>query len=578
MIASKIEKATGNSKLEEQLNRYMTFEMVSDVDPENIPIMNSMLESINYMNEKEGETLISYLPLYIYTDWVKAQEIKNKAKQPRKNKEKSTAQVRETKECSTIEIEPAYAQYIYTNDSFASIARDEECFMHEWIGNYWKKLNKLGGQKLALGWIEKNHPDKATAKNASSCYDTARIGLLNKRQFPEKRDDEIFIPLKNKWLMINDQGTIHIVEPSKDVGITHQINATLVMTPNIATDDFGNLITLKLSKYCGIDDFGNQINIEYQPKPLPDKSLFKTFLDTSIPNKMTQDILQEYVGYTLLPDTRYQKALVCVGKGSNGKGIFFDVVSNLHENVASVVLEKLGDFGLSQIPDASLVCVAETPKKGINEEMLKQLISGDRVVIEIKKKNQFTYKPFAKWLISCNSFPRIQDETDGVWRRLIIVNWEKQFLDSDKINNLDKKIIATEMGLVLDWALIGLKRLLSRGENGDFIISDHIKYIKSQEKEKSNNVIPFIENTYLEKCTTATTKKDDIFKKYQAHCINRGVMPYGDVEFWKRVGYYYQDGLIVERKRDGGERKFFINLSFNQNMNDDESDNPFEKK
>ncbi|EMV5798061.1 hypothetical protein AACM93_000563 [Escherichia coli] len=584
MITEKLENAIAlaNTKVENQLDQYITFGNVHDVDPQNIPAINEILKAMNFKNEKDGEPLVDYISMSIYENWLKAQAKKEKAKTQNKNGKQAKAETKEPKPTAEpkkdtpTELEPIFARQMYANENFASIARDEECFMYEWLNNYWKRLSKVDGQRTALAWLEKNYPEKATAKNALGCYDTARIGLLNKRHFPARKQDELFIPLRNKWLLMNNQGEIKIVEPSRKVGITHQINATLKMPTKSITDDQGNTHIVEQSANTCTDDFGNTSNLSYQPKPLPETSLFKKFLDTSMPNKITQDLLQEYVGYTLLPDTRYQKALVCVGKGSNGKGVFFEVVSHLHENVASVVLEKLNDFGLSQIPDASLVCVAETPKKGINEEMLKQLISGDKVVIDIKKKNQFTYKPFAKWLISCNAFPRIQDETDGVWRRLIIVHWDKQFLESEKINNLEKKIVSDEMGLVLDWALIGLQRLLARGDNGDFIIPEHLKAIKEKEKEKSNNVIPFIDNTYLVQSTTATTKKDDIFKRYQAYCIDKGIMPYGVVEFWKRVGYYYKDGLKEERKRDGGERKLFINLVFKPDMDEDECDNPYE--
>ncbi|WP_423197995.1 phage/plasmid primase, P4 family [Cupriavidus sp. H19C3] len=572
-----------NLRKDDDLEKYLSFGAgaIDEIAAENIPYINEYLQGVNYAKEQDGEDLIAYIDeSYIHQKLNKKTEITSEEEPKKDKKQKAKSQEVKIKANEITEIEPLYAQHVYKDSNYASIAREEECFMHNWVGNHWKRLSKLEGQQSALKWLEEKHPDKATAKNAYGCFETAKLGLLNKRSFPEQSKDLIFIPLIDYWLMINKEGTAYIMKPNKSIGLTHQINVKIGDLKKEIVDDLGNIVQVKESLEDGVDEFGKSFPrmIEYHPKSLPENSLWKKFLDSSQPNIENQNVLQEYTGYTLLNDTRYQKGMVHVGDGSNGKGVYAEVIANLHKNVISILMEKLSNFGLSQLPDASLAVVAESPKKGINEEMLKQLISGDRVVIEIKRLSQFTLKPFAKWVICCNSFPRIQDETDGVWRRLIIMPWEKQFKEANKILNLEKRIVEEEMGIVLDWALTGLQRLLKRGENGDFIIPEHLQVLKSKEKQKSNNVIPFIENTYLVKCSEAFTKKDDIFKRYQAYCLDKGILPYGNSEFWKRVGLYFKEGLFEKKKTDCGERKYYINLVFKPNMecDEEEGDNPFE--
>ena len=93
-------------------------------------------------------------------------------------------------------------------------------------------------------------------------------------------------------------------------------------------------------------------------------------------------------------------------------------------------------------------------------------------------------------------------------------------------------------------------------------------------------MIPFVENAYLVKTEDAYTKKDDIFKRYQAYCLNKGILPYGVSEFWKRIGLYFKNGLFEKKKTDCGERKYFVNLAFKPVMEgeEDECDNPFEEQ
>lgn len=433
-------------------------------------------------------------------------------------------------------VEPFYTKAMDSNIDYCVAEYNENLVHHVWSKTYWQSLSTKRTEALAFQWLKTHVSNRATAKLAKSCVDTSALSLLTTRTLPSK-SDKIIIPLENCWLEIDDKtNQIKAVEPNRNVGITHLIKASVDFTKD---------------------------QIYYPQAPGAD-SLFMRLLVSSLPDQDSRDLLQEFFGSSLIPDTRYQKALVMEGKGSNGKGVIAKILAALHHIVATVKLDKLNGFGLSELPNASLVTVAETPKKSIDEEMLKQLISGDLVVIDIKNKSQFSCAPFAKWLISCNQFPKITDETDGVWRRLMIMKFTQQFLESDKIQNLDQKIINNELHIVLDWALIGLQRLLARGENGDFKIPDSIKNNTESEKANSNNVIPFIDDTYLE-YGSVPILKDKIYERYIKYCENHYVNPYGEVQFWKRINQKFPD-IIVTNKRELEGRKRYVNLRFNLDL------------
>jgi putative DNA primase/helicase len=445
-------------------------------------------------------------------------------------------------------IEPIYASYMSSNINIAVAEKNENLNFYNWTGNYWKSMTVTRAQADALTWLERLYADQATGYLARSCTTTAALSLLNKRPMPAKGDD-IIIPLKDRWLIVSELGEITDIAPDKSFGITHQINATLGTKSDKPT--------------------------KYIPKELPEESMFSKFLNSSLPNIEDQKVLQEYTGMCLLPDTRYQRALILEGPGGNGKGAFTEIISAMHENVAAVNLEKISGFGLSELPDASLVVVSETPSKGVDEEQFKQLVSGDKVVIDIKGKSQYSYRPFAKWIVCCNKFPLIKDESDGIWRRLIIIKFMTKFKGESKIMNLSKKIIDNEMLLVLDWALLGLQRLLARGENGDFVLPEHIKQYTEIEKTNSNNVASFINDSYLAQCVEPHYKKEDIYGEYVKYCNGRAIMPFGDVQFWKRINQKFPD-LVVTQKREAQGRKYYVNLFFDYTLGkDDEGDNPF---
>ena len=52
-------------------------------------------------------------------------------------------------------------------------------------------------------------------------------------------------------------------------------------------------------------------------------------------------------------------------------------------------------------------------------------------------------------------------------------------------------------------------------------------------------------------------------------------MPFGDVQFWKRINQKFPD-LVVTQKREAQGRKYYVNLFFDYTLGkDDEGDNPF---
>lgn len=507
---------------------------------------------VNSIEEANGNKKLGFRKMNKKTD-EKSDVVPSKAKSEKKNQEPAQSSMAVANEKAAINdikrkvkqaslqngekesVEPVYAVTMKCDENICVAEQNEDLIFYKWVGNHWKSLTKKRSEANALAWLEKEYPTRATSKLASSCASTAATSLLNTRTIPPK-DKRIIIPCINRWLIVDEKGNIENIAPDRSVGMTHQINATIGTLDKV-----------------------------YLPGQLPVETYFYKLLNTSIPNMADQALLQEWVGSTLLPDTRYQKAMVMEGNGSNGKGVVTEVVAALHENVAAVNLEKIDGFGLSELPNASLVVVSETPKKGINEESLKQLIAGDRVVIDIKQRSQFTCKPFAKWLISCNAFPKISDESDGVWRRLIIMKFMNKFSGQEKDTKLAEKIIANEMLHVLEWALIGLKRLLERGENGDFELPDHIKLNTEVEKINSNNVAAFVDDMYVSYSSKPTMRKDAIFEKYLSYCESRSLIPFGDVQFWKRMTQRFPAMEVIQKREIDGKKRY-VNLNFDLSL------------
>lgn len=447
-------------------------------------------------------------------------------KQPAKKSEGSAVPT------AFVPAESVYAKVISNHPDFAISERDENVSMYHWEGNYWKELTKHEAVKHAFQWLKQKAKEVASARMAREAHSTA---LLDGKPLPEQTKETI-IPLENCWIKVGDTGELAVIKPAREMGITYKIKAKL-----------------------------NTKGTVYKPKTLPASSRFHKFLETSLPKQDVRDFVQEYCAYTLLPDTRFQIASMWLGKGMNGKSILLNIISALHNKVAAIRLDSLDDFGIYPLLNASLAVSAETPKKGINEQILKACITSDSISMEGKNKNEFRYQPTAKWIMNANSFPKITDESDGVWRRLMIVEWDVQVSKENQVKNLDNLIIEQELHLVVDWCLEGLQRLLKRG---DFLIPESVIRAGKREQEVSNTVAQFTDAHFVEEDTQCGLTKDYILQTYIDYCKVQNYMPLGNVEFWKRIRLQFPK--LIEKKKNivnddkkTAVRKNFVNLRFN---------------
>lgn len=446
-----------------------------------------------------------------------------------------------SKRDKTESVEYLFTQSFINNKDYTAFKESEtEASLYQWTGNYWSRIEMFNAQKIALDWIKNNTArENYSDRKAKECIKTLTVAMPEVVKELDKKT--IIIPLSNYWLKVDENNEIIYFEPTKDVKITYCLNL--------------NANSNKL------------IDGKYVPsKELKPDSKWKKFLDSSIPNKDVQKTLQEYIGYTLIPNVDLQVALFCEGEGSNGKGVFFEVVSALHqrEKVKSINMERLDGFGLTPLIDASLILVPECGRS-INEEMFKSIIAGDPIAVNRKNRDEITIKPTAKWLVSCNQLPTIKDQTDGTSRRMICVEWTKQFKKEDKIVGLANQIIEEELEDVLDWALNGLLELLKRDKREIFIAKD-IEDKKNKHLYETDSIAQWMEHCGLgHSKNNEYTEKSAIYEAYVKFCEANYIQKRGDVNFWKEINRNFKNIDTIQPKINlDGKRVAIrkVNLSF----------------
>ena len=71
--------------------------------------------------------------------------------------------------------------------------------------------------------------------------------------------------------------------------------------------------------------------------------LFMKYLDRVLPDKQSQNILFEYLGYIFTNDMKLEKVLILYGPGSNGKSVLFEIISALfgRDNISHFSMESI---------------------------------------------------------------------------------------------------------------------------------------------------------------------------------------------------------------------------------------------
>lgn len=381
-----------------------------------------------------------------------------------------------------------YANCLVQSGGYAS----DKSLLYRWTGTHWCPLDEDAAKRDAYHWIVARETDFASDENARKAI---RAAMLFLARVPDM-STEVVIPCTNGYVHLDDDRFV-LREADPALGLQHVLSC------------------------------------RYDPAT-PAPVLFHRFLDRALPDKEVQARVQEYIGYTLMSDARFQRAQLWLGEGANGKGVLANIVQALHGNIAAVSLDALEGFKLSVLIGASLVYADEVPRARFNEQLLKSMIAGERVQIDRKHKDPLSIHVRGKWLVLGNHLPPITDHSTGFWRRWDIVPFGATVPAQDRDPMLAAHIISHELGGVLHWALDGLQRLLLRG-HFDPTMPKLMADLLQEVKAETNSVHAWMVDCGIEIGHHCETSKDAVFAHFRRWCERNALGVVGSVQFWKRL-------------------------------------------
>ena len=267
-------------------------------------------------------------------------------------------------------------------------------------------------------------------------------------------------------------------------------------------------------------------------------------------------LLQEFMGYLLIPSTRFQKMLWMVGRGSNGKSVINEVIAILlgDANISSIPLHRLSQrFQAAELIGKLANLNDELPANvPLQDDLLKQAVAGNLIQGERKGKDPFYFAPYTRFVVAMNQLPRVNDTSHGFFRRVLLLPFNRVIQPHEQDRDLVRKLHEERAGIFV-WALEGLQRLL---KNDDFTKVPSSLSALEEFKQENNPVELFFRDIILldENGKVRPGGKvliADIYQLYRDYCSATGCIPLGLPRLGREL-----TGLGVTVLKSNGKRYY----------------------
>ena len=275
-----------------------------------------------------------------------------------------------------------------------------------------------------------------------------------------------------------------------------------------------------------------QLNVRYAPGTSCPR--FMQFLTESL-GKAEIPLVQEMLGYFLIPVNKAQKSFVVVGEPGAGKSKLLLTLNEIllgQQNVSNIPWQGLNErFKTAELFGKLANIFADLPTKNIDDNgIFKALVGEDFLTAERKNKDPFTFQPYARLLFSCNAIPRnYGDKSEGFYRRLIIIRFTQPVPEEKRDAELLDKFTAEADGIFL-FAVEGLRRLI--GNKYKFSETEATRAEVQRYRVDSNSVLSFVEDCCAIE-SEAETERGELFNHYREYCRNAGLSPVSQKTFNK---------------------------------------------
>lgn len=333
-----------------------------------------------------------------------------------------------------------------------------------------------------------------------------------------------------------------------------------------ASDGFMNfnncvleLATLEMKPHNKDYGFFNVLPFNYDR--LATSPRWDTFLNEVMeddPERVT--LLKEFGGYCISGDEYWaHKAMLIVGDGANGKSVYMETLAACvgKDNYSAVPMQNFANMQSRYMLVGKLFNYSEeTSVKALNDStILKTLASGGEIEVKKLYAQPYTIHNKAKLILSANEMPLSNDRSTGLYRRLIIVEFEACF-DGTKADPFLKAKLKEEMPGIVNSLLLAYRNARIRGA---FIESAKVAAALTEYKEDTeSSAYRFIrEQLEIVRDPNVYATCSEVYQRYVQFAELEGEYPVTQNAFGRLLRKFSSKSKSKAKLHDGKIQKIY---------------------
>lgn len=375
-------------------------------------------------------------------------------------------------------------------------------YVYKWNNGIYEKLSPYELHELI-------HKEGYMEATRSQRQEIIEFIVVQKQVSPFELDQEYScIPVQNGYL---DLYNLELIEPSKNTYNT--VHVDIPFNPNCQFSE-------------RIDDF-------------------MKFVSSGDIDVMNQ--LYEIAGYSLIRRNNFHKFFVLVGGGGTGKSTFTNLIRRLFKPryVSKVALSQFDqDYHLSTLIGAMVNIDDDASNEKILKDAgrFKSATAGIPILVRPIYSEPIELVCMATIIVCANSMPKIQDDSEGLYRRLLLVELNNRIKNPDR--DFDHKITDLDMEYFFYKATEAIHKVLRRGR---FTMEASEEVLKQKFKVQQSSINKWCQLEYITVETLLNKGLKSIYYDYRQWCLLCGYGPFNYGNFAEAIVKQYKLTTLYDR-------------------------------
>lgn len=261
--------------------------------------------------------------------------------------------------------------------------------------------------------------------------------------------------------------------------------------------------------------------VEYDPDAT--FQLWDDFINYILPDEERRTFVQRAAGYSLTGLNSEEKLFFAFGPTATGKSTFLRSMRAVMGDYAAVAdfatfLEKTKNGGgptndIARLAGKRFVVSIEVEQgQKLAESLVQTITGGDHIAARFMYSEYFEFLPsFTLWL-AANNRPRVRDDNDASWRRIVQIPFDRQIPEKDRDDTVKQHLSDPDIAgpAILRWLIDGCRAWQTGGLQTPEVVLETTRAYR----EEMNPLADFLEECCIV-MTGARVSNADIWDAYQ---------------------------------------------------------------